>query len=172
MDVFFEQLVKVKFGTARKVIAAITVLIAAVAIVVATAAAITFNILPIIFLVDCGICYMAWWSVCQFRWEYEYSITNGEFDIDKIVNQRKRSKVLSFKCSQIEKMGKYNKDMPTPDGAEKIFCCSASDDCYYIIVRASDNRKVYLIIEPDERILEGIKKFISKQMALDVFGSF
>ena len=172
MDVFFEQLVKVKFGTARKVIAAITVLIAAVAIAVVTAAAITFNLMPIIFLVDCGICYMTWWSVCQFRWEYEYSNTNGEFDIDKIVNQRKRSRVLSFKCSQIEKMGKYNKDMPTPDGAEKIFCCSASDDCYYIIVRASDNRKVYLIIGPDERILEGIKKFISKQMALDVFGSF
>ena len=172
MDVFFEQLVKVKFGTARKVIAAITVLIAAVAIAVVTAAAITLNLMPIIILVDCGICYMAWWSVCQFRWEYEYSITNGEFDIDKIVNQRKRSRVLSFKCYQIEKMGKYIKDMPTPDGAEKIFCCSASDDCYYIIVRTSDNRKVYLIIEPDERILEGIKKFISKQMALDVFGSF
>ena len=36
----------------------------------------------------------------------------------------------------------------------------------------STTDKVYLIIEPDERILEGIKKFISKQMALDVFGSF
>lgn len=172
MDVFFEQLVTVKFGTARKVIAIITFLLALAAIVVVTVAAITFDILPIVFLVDCGICYIAWWSVCQLRWEYEYVITNGEFDIDKIVNQRKRSRVLSFNCSAIEKIGKYNKDMPTPDGAEKIFCCTASEDCYYIIVRTSDNKKVYLIIEPDERILEGIKKFISRQMALEVFGSF
>ncbi|MBR5451568.1 MAG: hypothetical protein IKV36_01065 [Clostridia bacterium] len=172
MDVFFEQLVKVKFGTARKVIAVITVLIAAAAIAVVTAAAVTFNILPIVFLVDCGICYMAWWSVCQFRWEYEYVITNGDFDIDKIVNQRKRSRVLSFNCSEIQKIGKYNKDMPTPEGTEKIFCCSASEDCYYIIVRTSANKRVYLIIEPDERILEGIKKYLPRQMALEVFGSF
>ena len=172
MDVFFEQLVKVKIGTVRKVLIAATIIIAAIAIAVVTLAGITIVPMALSFLIDCGICYIAWWSICQYRWEYEYIITNGEFDVDKIINQRKRSRVVTFKCSAIEKIGKYNKEMQLSEGVEKIFACTASDECWYVIVRSIDNRKICLVFDPDERILEGIKKYLPKQMALEVFGSF
>ena len=172
MDVFFEQLVKVKIGTVRKVLIVATILIAAAAVVVVTLAGLTVVPMALAFLIDCGICYVGWWSVCQYRWEYEYIITNGDFDVDRIVNQRKRSRIVSFKCSNIEKIGKYNKDMQVSESIEKIFACTVSDECWYVIVRSLDNRKVCLVFDPDERMLEAIKKYLPKQMALEVFGSF
>ncbi len=168
-DVFFEQIVKVRFGAVRILLAILTILFAAIAMIIVVVA--LLEIPAIAFLICCAIGYAAWWSICQFRVEYEYSITNGDFDIDKIVNERKRSRVLSFSCSKIEKIGAYNKEISIPSGAERFFACSEVDATHYLIARTNSGKLVYLIFCPDEKVLEGIRKFLPKQLAFEFFGT-
>ena len=43
--------------------------------------------------------------------EYEYTFTNGELDIDKIIAQRKRKRLISFNVNQITEFGIWDDDM-------------------------------------------------------------
>jgi hypothetical protein len=41
--------------------------------------------------------------------EYEYIVTNGEMDVDMIQSKTNRKRLISFKCSEIERIEPYVK---------------------------------------------------------------
>lgn len=170
MDTFFEQLVKIRMSPARITAVVVTFLMGACVSAFVFVLGFTMNFLPIAFLVVCLIMYIAWRSASQFFIEYEYILTNGEVDIDKILNKRKRDRVLTFNCSEIESVKRYVKDEHVPENVKlKVFACTPDENTYSMIIRSERRGLVYLVFSPDERMTEGMKKFMKREIAFDAF---
>ncbi|NMA67438.1 MAG: hypothetical protein GX957_14595, partial [Clostridiaceae bacterium] len=60
-----------------------------------------------------GLLYLAYWLITNRNIEFEYAITNGDIDIDKIINQRKRKRVFSGKVKEFEVVARVKSDKYT-----------------------------------------------------------
>lgn len=49
-----------------------------------------------------GLCYGTWFLLGQRNVEFEYALTNGELDIDRIVARRRRKRVFSAHSKEFE----------------------------------------------------------------------
>lgn len=90
--------------------------------------------------------------------EYEYTFTNGELDIDKIIAQAKRKEMLSIQVSKFAEFGKYDEN--TPEETEDMTVVIVSDNIlsheYYADFSHEDYGKTRLVFSPDERMLSSI----------------
>lgn len=91
--------------------------------------------------------------------EYEYTFTNGELDIDKIIGKKKRVSLISVSIKQFTDFGKYSEDM---EETEDMTVVVASDNIasheYFADLIHEEHGKTRIVFAPDERILENVKK--------------
>lgn len=96
-----------------------------------------------------------------FYTEYEYIFTNGEMDVDKIMGQRKRKRLITVNIKSSTAFGKEktaaNTDITLVDAS-----CRESDDNYYIDFHHRELGSTRLIFTPNEDILELVEKFIPR----------
>lgn len=95
--------------------------------------------------------------------EYEYMFTNGTLDIDCIYNKSKRKNVFSVHVSEFIVMAHIDDKeylagfsaVPTRDfSSGEIFGNT------YMVITYYNQEKVKFIIEPNEKLLNAIKKYI------------
>lgn len=94
--------------------------------------------------------------------EYEYSVVNGEIDIDKIIAQKKRQSMISFSATAFTAFGKYSDDTPAADEtAVTVMAIGDTDlDMYYGDFSTDSLGKCRLIFTPNSKILNGIKQYL------------
>ncbi len=163
MDVFFEQLVRVKRSLAETILMVLSV-IAAVSISVILF--IFAEFFPILIVVIVGVIYGEWKLLGFFYKEYEYIITNGTVDVDRIIGKSSRKRVISFECSDIERVGRYNPKHPPVTDAKEIYNCAAGD-AYYVLAKKG-SRKILVIASFNEKLLDGIKKCLGKHAYFEI----
>lgn len=97
--------------------------------------------------------------------EYEYTFTNGELDIDKIIAQKKRKELLTVEVRNFSDFGKYSDDMEETEDMTVVY---ATDNIisneYYADFEHKEYGRTRLIFVPDERMLENIKKFLPAKL--------
>ncbi|MBQ3942745.1 MAG: hypothetical protein II669_00320, partial [Elusimicrobia bacterium] len=95
MDTFFEQIVPVK-KTANQIFAVIGIWLLAVLISILAVFLLGLDILATITLfIIFGAFYGAYKLSGRFNLEYEYILTNGTFDVDKIMSKSSRKRLLT-----------------------------------------------------------------------------
>lgn len=118
-----------------------------------------------------GCVYGAWWLITSMDVEFEYIVTNGEIDIDRIVHRRKRKRLFSGRAKDFEIMGRLDGDefreaaarlpLEKRAGKIKIMDCSAvpgfSGSWFFIANNKSS--RVMVVFDPDERILTNLKRY-------------
>lgn len=162
MDTFKEQLIKIK-STPKTVILRILMWVAAIAV----------SAVALMFLAQLAVivAFFLFWGVIKLSRklsiEYEYILTNGDLDIDKIMGQAERRRVCSIKCSDIESVGKYSDGMSL--GQNAVFCCNTDDERYYLRGHDSKGASVCVVIAPNEKMKEAIKAFIPRIIQRDAF---
>ncbi len=162
MDTFKEQIIKIK-GNVK------TVMLQALIWV----AALFLTTLVFMFLGQLGILigflffYGAWHLSQRFSIEYEYILTNGDLDIDKIMAQRTRKRLCTIKCADIESMGKYAPGMPL--GKDALICCNADDEAYFLRARDSKGNAVCIVIAPNDKMKAAIKTYVPRIIQRDAF---
>lgn len=172
MDIFFEQIVHKKPTLIQKIFK-IAIIIASIALIISLALfAISMlgrNAIfpPIIALLAVGVGYGTRWYVKRMYIEYEYSITNGDFDIDKIYGKSKRERIISCNCQDFDEIGPYDERAirrlrPVEFDAKVIAASMQDEGLYYVTVNHKRAGLVLIILKPDERIKEGFKKFIPR----------
>lgn len=169
MDNFAEQLVKRSETSADKtkrlilIIVGIffTVVIAGLAVLQLTKP--IFAMLGLILAAVAG--YGTYFAVQGSYVEYEYTFTNGELDVDKIVAKKKRTAMVSTDIKKFTAFGKYTDGM---DESEDMTVVIASDNIasheYYADFQHEEYGLTRLIFAPDERILDNIKKSLPPQL--------
>ena len=124
----------------------------------------------IIFLLAAGVVYGAYYLITSSNQEFECSLVNTEMDIDKIINKTRRKRLTTASIRGLEAFGtKNNPDYESylnNSVVNKIYACrdENADDVFFIVYNQS-NKKMMLIFNPSERIIEQIvKRNPQKQM--------
>ena len=166
-DVFLEYLIKREKG--KKDHLTVAGIILAALIVSVTAFILGMGFFPafsgIWFLLFAVIWYFAYIFISLQGIEFEYILTNSEFDIDKIAAKRKRTRVASFDFKKAEIVANINdaqhNNLYLNNNLKVLDFTSNSqykDNVYFIII-AIDGERVMILFEPTSRMLENIHRF-------------
>lgn len=124
------------------------------------------------YLAAFGVLYGAYRLFTMLNVEFEYVLTNGDMDVDKIINRSSRKRLLSVKCSSFETFGKYKAvDHQNKNYQTRIFVCSSPEDenVWYATFSHSKFGNSLLVFNANEKMLEAMRNFIPKQLAFEVF---
>lgn len=168
MDTFFEQIISIKkSGKVVAIFLAVWFFVVAVALLLI----LTGIVGPLTPVLVVGLGYGAWWLTSKLNIEYEYIVTNGTMDIDKIINKSSRQRISSFELSNVERIEKYNDHLLTNVKKENIvFACNKDDPNAYLLVASKEDTKVnYIVFSPSEKLQTAIKKSLPKFIAISAF---
>ena len=174
-DVFIEYMVKAQ-RTLKTALLKVLILLggAILAIVLMSLSGFlgAFSVLGVAAAV--GSAYGAYFLFTSMNVEYEYAITNGEMDVDKIVAQRKRKRLCTVRWREVETFGKYVPSEHADKRYEnKIMACDSPNnpELWYCTVRVPNKGMVFLVFNASEKMLEAIKKFLPKPILHAVFSN-
>ncbi len=171
LDVFVEQLVRRENKPLEKFI---RVALYAVCGLMAGFTLIFFvnfaggTLLPLSLLVAAGLLYLAYFVGGQLNIEFEYILTNGTFDVDAIINMRKRRRLISFECKNLESFAKYDKNHDYRCNGVIFAANEDSENLYCMTVNTKSKGKALLVIEPNEKMIEGLKRSLPRQLWINV----
>lgn len=117
----------------------------------------------IILLIVVGIGWLDWRLITSFNVEYEYSLVNGEMDVDKIISARKRKRLTSVRVRGLEAFGRCEgrefDSYLRNNGVEKIYACrdKADSGAIYAVYLENERRKM-LVFNPSEKMIGEINK--------------
>lgn len=137
--------------------------------VVFNQSAVLSSLTPFAFLASLGVLYLSYTITKNMNIEYEYILTNGDMDIDKILAKSSRKRMVSVKCSEIDSFGKYVKGAETNKSFQtKLVLCDSlsSDDLYYFISKSAKHGRVFVVFNGNERVLNAMKPFLPKEFKL------
>lgn len=152
MDRFSEQLIsKVPDGKVyfiRGAIIAMNVVIIAVVVL----AYLTFGAgtLSLGFIAIIGGFWLTKYLIDGTKLEYEYVVTNDDLDIDKIIGQRKRKRLITISLKTVTALEPYANDMELKADATVIAHDGTGENLWYL-VSESDNGVIVLLFNPDDR---------------------
>ena len=172
MDTFFEQIVAIrKTGKSILAITGIWIAFVIVAYLLFLAGSIFAGFISIFMLLIIGAGWGAFKLTKMFSIEYEYIITNGSFDVDKITAQSSRKRMMSFDIANVQAVEKFNPNaMPSGNFEKTLIACNVADpNAYYMIVSEEGKGTRLLVFSPDERIKTAIKKFLPRYMSTGAF---
>ena len=168
MDTFFEQIIPIrKSGGAMFAVIGIWFLALLLS-------AILF-LFPILgnfsVIIIFGILYGAWKLTSRFNTEYEYIITNGTMDIDKIINKSSRKRMCSMELSGVSRLEKFNIGLINNlDKKMLVIACNLDDpDAYYMVCDREGKGAIHVVFAPEERLKGAMVKFIPKFIANSAF---
>ncbi len=170
MDHFAEQLVK-KYHSSKDDLKR-ALIIAGAAVITLVSVLLVFMGFPLALVLPVCAIWAAFYLVKLQSVEYEYSCTNGELDIDKILGQDKRKPMLSVNVGTFTAFGKAGEvaesdDIATTFSAMGISLMDAEqteNPTYYAEFEHPDHGKCCLYFSPDERMIEAIEPFLSREL--------
>lgn len=160
MDTFIEKIVSKKKDILDYVIISGTSVLAVfIILMIFTSMGAAGGAIAIVLSVAIG--YLTYMIITARNIEYEYALTNGELDIDKIIARRKRKRMFSGNCREFEIMARASseKNSEYSQGVmAKINAASSlkSEDVYFFVAQYKGKR-VMVYFEPDDRIFSLIK---------------
>ncbi len=123
---------------------------------------------PLFFPIAIAICYFAYVINGKFNMEYEYALTNGDFDVDMIHNKSKRERIVSFECKNIESIQVFD-PKGNYGGRELTIAANMDSDRLILIeVTSKQGKKTNLVIEPDDRMYPAIKKCVPRHLIMQL----
>ena len=170
MDTFFEQIVPVK-KTAKDYfllfgiwLAALILSFLVISFLLTTVFVFSFTIAGLIF-------YGAFLLSKRLFIEYEYIVTNGTLDIDKIIAKSSRKRMISIEIKDISSIERYNPNKQMPNGIEKsVIACDKTDKNAFCFVVSSEGKgKQFVAFAPDDRIKDGIERSLPRFLSNSAF---
>lgn len=159
MNTYIEYLVKRKKSATDIAMAVMIVLIGLCLVYFATYLVVWPTIM---LLLVAGIIYGTYKFVMRINTEYEYTVTNCELDIDRIINKRTRKHIETVNLRLIEDFGlcgsakeeKYISDK----SYKKIIVCETVKEGYAFIAYTKEDKKKVLFFTPNQEITDHIRK--------------
>ena len=164
-DTFVEELV-VRHNTIINLLLDVVIIIAAVAL----AAAVWLFLSPIFPAMLVILVVAAYLGVKFQGVEFEYSFTNGDLDVDKIMAKRKRVRLVEINQTQIQVMAPYTAEYEsvTRDySVSRVIDVSSSKNAagrWFMIYEDAEGKYVFLVLQPSKRFREAMQKYIRSRM--------
>lgn len=130
------------------------------------------QVLPsIVPLVIFGICLGLYFGYQRFQVEHEYSFTNGELDIDRIIAKKKRKRLLSVDVRTFELLAPMRKAFAAdferlrPDATILDVASSPkAEGRWYAAFPTKGGGRTLMIFEPNDDIINSIAAYIPRKI--------
>lgn len=159
MDNFKEQLVS------RKPDTSVFIKKAGIFVIAVFIAVMLFIFLNVLSLILIALLFWgAYYLIRSFDVEYEYICTNGDLDIDKIIAKSRRKRLTTVDIKNAVDFGSvngkiFNKEYSTIDASSGD---NDNENTYYLAYRDSKYGMCYVLISPNEDMLEVIKTYLPR----------
>lgn len=111
------------------------------------------------------VIYGAYYVISGLDTEYEYILTNGELDIDKISGKRKRKRLITAVIADFTSFGKLSDAPEEPDGCTTVLASDGTgENLYYADLVHKSAGNVRIIFTPSEKIIDGVGIFLPRQL--------
>ena len=164
MDTFIEQIVRKK-KTPLQYLLMVGVVLLALVVVLAVWVVAT----PLVLFVLAGAAFGAWWVITEQNNEFEYCVTNGDIDIDRIIAKRKRKRLVSVSGRKVESLLPYDPAKPTT-GYQRVVVTAPSlkeDGLWSFTYHSKRNGHTLVVFQPEERVLKALYAGLPKLVQLD-----
>lgn len=177
MDIFCEQIVKKKKTTAEKGILALIWLGGwLLCMALAFLGLVYANYLPIFLLAAGFAVYFTLKIAAKLNLEFEYCVTNGLLDIDKIINRSDRKRLISVEVNTFDRFEKY--DAKKADFDPKKFDAfvnavadpASNNDIYAATVRHPVKGRMLILFQPNEKVLKTVQQSLPRTLQPRRFG--
>ncbi|MFT9076301.1 DUF6106 family protein [Ethanoligenens sp.] len=164
MDTHVEYLVKRHVDSSTLALKILIVLASAVLGVGLLFISLTIPVLSSLGILALVLCIWGGWMLLRrFQLEYEYILTNFDLDVDKIVAQRKRKRMMSIDLHRIDQFARFDENHRQhveSAGIQKRLDASThvNGETWYLIFNHKELGKTLLLFSPDERIQQAVKK--------------
>jgi len=110
--------------------------------------------------------YVLWSSL---NVEFEYIVTNGDLDIDKIVAKKRRKKLLRIKMRDVEYFAPLNDQhihVAEDKSVDTVIDVSSTIDSpdVYFAIYFNNSEKVCLLFEPTDKMIENFANYIPRSL--------
>ena len=168
MDTFVEQIV-VKKKDNKQLAIIVSVLLADLLLggLVIIFSGLLYILAPLLLI---GMGYGSWWLISAQNIEYEYSVTNGDIDIDEIVARRKRKRIVSVGGHKLESAGKYNPAQWANRKIDRLVVAAPSlneEGLYYFTYHSKKRGHTLVVFQPDERVKSAFYQMLPRLLQLD-----
>ena len=163
MDTFIEQIV------AKRKTLADWLIIGALLLALVLVAVLLIPLMPLSLLLVVGAGYGAWWLITGRNIEFEYSVTNGDIDIDQIIAKRKRKRLVSVSGKKVESLLPYN-PAKTQTGFQRVVEVAPSmqeTGLWSFTYHSKKNGHTLVVFQPDERVLKALYSGLPKLVQMD-----
>lgn len=111
-----------------------------------------------------AIMFGAYKIIASFDVEFEYILTNGELDVDKITHKKKRKRLITIHCKSFTHFGKTSSDsyknLKTENYAQIIDASANSENFEdYYAVFFKNGQRIMLIFNPTQKMIDAFKVF-------------
>ena len=169
MDTFFEQIVPIGIDT-KNMLKIIGIWILALALSIAVFIFLVGFLGLIVFVLMAGVIYGAYKLSAMLYVEYEYIVTNGTLDIDKIVAKSSRKRMASFEISEIDVIEKFNPNAQITGFSQVIIACNPNDpEAYKMVVVRQGKGKMMIVFAPNKKLKSAIVKSLPRFVANSAF---
>lgn len=158
MDIFMEKIVKRHKGVSDVLMVVGIIFLTFLIIFLLIPYAPSFSLLLI-----SAIFYLAYLLISMRNIEFEYAVTNGDLDIDKITNQKKRKSVFSANCKDFEVVARVKSDKYTNEIKEckniKDFTSHANNSEIWFIYIRQEKGPTVVLFEPTTQMIDNFFTF-------------
>ena len=169
MDVYKEQnVVRAQTGNDRFAKLAVLVigLIVAFAVFFLTA---QFGVAGLGLLLAGGALFLAYYITTGFDNEYEYLLTNGEMDFDKIIAQRSRKRLVTVDLKTAKEFAEFTENTELDTSAAIVSADdNTGENVWYLRVDHKELGDTYVLFTPDEEMREAMIKFFPRQLQAEL----
>lgn len=164
MDAFFEQIV-VKKKTALDWLIILLSLLGGILVIGAVFVFIRSLVVAALF----GVGYGVWWLISNRNIEYEYCVTNGDIDIDCIIDKRKRKRIVAVAGRKLESLLPYDPARSTA-GYQRVVVAAPSanaEGLWGFTYHSKKNGHTLVVFQPEERVLNALYGGLPRLVQMD-----
>lgn len=115
------------------------------------------------------IVYSVYRIISSMNVEFEYSVTNGDLDIDKVISKKRRKKFARLKLRDIEYFAPFGDEhikVAEDQSIKKIIDASSSIDAprLHFAVYYNNGEKMCLLFEPTDEMIENFSHYIPRAL--------
>lgn len=172
MDMYAEYIVKRKSDLKTSVMKMFIILASAILMYVAIGLTQAYNLIIIMPASVVLIAWIGYRAYLMFNVEYEYIVTNGELDIDRIIARRGRKRMINVKTNAYELIAPYDSEHRAAyeqgNFAKTIDARSSvnAENVWFIIADVRDTGRVRILFEPTPKMLKIFSDYLPRQMAV------
>lgn len=172
MDAFTEQLIQKKKSSKEIGMYVLCGVLGLIALALAVVLFLLFpQFPPFTLIVVIGAGYGIFHLVTAQNIEYEYTVTNGDIDIDQITARRSRQRLVSVAGRKIEMLCPYRAEAfegRVYDRTVVAVSDPAAEGLWAFSYRGRKNGHTLVIFEPNDRVMKQLFTGLSRTLVLEI----